>query len=174
MAKRMASRAATGTQAMAKRNALTLHEAEALAESWANQKQHDDTNASLLSRFRTSSPAAVVHMWKVGVNEKGKRLSSFEVQALAERWCEVFGTLPPGDEASVDPSNSSEPAIPPTAPDSMLCMTEVCRLSGLSQSTIKRRVEAGTFPKPLKLGPRRIGWQAAAVMEWLERLEHCQ
>ena len=41
--------------------------------------------------------------------------------------------------------------------------------TGLSRSTIYLRVAAGTFPKPVGLGGRAVGWLEAEVQEWLQR-----
>lgn len=50
----------------------------------------------------------------------------------------------------------------------MLRAPEVMARTGLSRSTIWRRVRAGTFPAPVELGVNSIGWPALAVTEWLE------
>lgn len=52
----------------------------------------------------------------------------------------------------------------------------VCALTSLSRATIRRKVEAGTFPSPYSLGERkvnskgqltgRIAWDEAEVLEW--------
>ena len=52
--------------------------------------------------------------------------------------------------------------------DQMLRPTEVMVRTGLSRTTIWRRVRAGTFPAPLELGVNSIGWPAAAITAWLE------
>lgn len=39
--------------------------------------------------------------------------------------------------------------------------------SGLSRSEIYRRVGAGTFPKPIKLGERLTVWNSAEVSAWI-------
>jgi prophage regulatory protein len=39
--------------------------------------------------------------------------------------------------------------------------------TGLSRSTIYLRVARGTFPKPVKLGHRAIGWLEEEVEKWL-------
>ena len=44
------------------------------------------------------------------------------------------------------------------------------RLTGLSKTTIHRRYRAGTFPRPVRLGPQSIGWRREEVLEWLESL----
>ncbi|WP_153146435.1 AlpA family transcriptional regulator [Dechloromonas sp. H13] len=38
---------------------------------------------------------------------------------------------------------------------------------GLSRSTIYSHVAKGSFPKPVSLGPRAIGWLESDVEEWL-------
>ena len=52
----------------------------------------------------------------------------------------------------------------------ILRMAAVMRLTGLSKATIHRRYRAGTFPRPLRLGPQSIGWLREEVVEWLESL----
>lgn len=49
-------------------------------------------------------------------------------------------------------------------------LPEVMRLTGLSKTTIHRRFRAGTFPRPLRLGPQSIGWRRGEIVEWLESL----
>ena len=39
--------------------------------------------------------------------------------------------------------------------------------TGLSRSTIYDGVRAGTFPAPVRLGPRAVGWLASEVDDWL-------
>jgi prophage regulatory protein len=41
--------------------------------------------------------------------------------------------------------------------------------TGLSRSTIYLRVAQGTFPQPVRLGERAVGWLEAEVQEWLQR-----
>jgi prophage regulatory protein len=41
--------------------------------------------------------------------------------------------------------------------------------TGLSRSTIYLRVSQGTFPKPVSLGGRAVGWLETEVQEWLQR-----
>ena len=41
--------------------------------------------------------------------------------------------------------------------------------TGLSRSTIYLRVYEGTFPKPVSLGGRAVGWVDAEIQQWLER-----
>lgn len=41
--------------------------------------------------------------------------------------------------------------------------------TGLSRGTIYLRVSDGTFPRPVSLGARAVGWVEAEVETWLER-----
>lgn len=47
-------------------------------------------------------------------------------------------------------------------------LPRVCEVTGLSRSSIYAAVKAGSFPAPFPLGPRAVGWSAAAVEAWLE------
>ncbi|CAG9269352.1 helix-turn-helix transcriptional regulator [Paraburkholderia caribensis] len=44
---------------------------------------------------------------------------------------------------------------------------EVESLTGLSRSTIYARIKAGTFPPPVALGPRSVGWRLADIKAFL-------
>ena len=39
---------------------------------------------------------------------------------------------------------------------------------GLSRSTIYEQIQAGTFPKPIRLGPKAVGWLESEVLAWIE------
>lgn len=39
--------------------------------------------------------------------------------------------------------------------------------TGLSRSTIYARVANGTFPKPVNIGPRAVGWVESEITDWL-------
>ena len=49
----------------------------------------------------------------------------------------------------------------------MLRPPEVMARTGLSRTTIWRRVRAGTFPAPTELGENSIGWPASEITAWL-------
>ena len=52
--------------------------------------------------------------------------------------------------------------------DTMLRAPQVMARTGLSRSTIWRRVRAGAFPAPVQLGENSIGWPASEIATWLE------
>ena len=43
----------------------------------------------------------------------------------------------------------------------------VLEKTGLSNSSLYRKVADGTFPAPLSLGPRAVGWLESSVDEWI-------
>ncbi|WP_374593023.1 helix-turn-helix transcriptional regulator [Sphingosinicella sp.] len=50
----------------------------------------------------------------------------------------------------------------------ILRRTEVERVIGLSRSTIYKAMTENTFPKPIRIGKRAVGWRQADIMNWLE------
>ena len=40
--------------------------------------------------------------------------------------------------------------------------------TGLSRSSLYRLAAAGEFPRPIKLGPRAVGWRADEIAAWIE------
>lgn len=62
---------------------------------------------------------------------------------------------------------SKTPQFPPAI--SILRRPEVEARTGLSRSTIYLKVAQGTFPKPINLGPRAVGWVASEIDAWLQQ-----
>lgn len=50
----------------------------------------------------------------------------------------------------------------------LLRLPQVKKCTGLSRSEIYRRVSAGTFPKPVKLGERANAWPSHEITAWIE------
>lgn len=65
-------------------------------------------------------------------------------------------------------------ALAEILPEAILREGQTCALTGLSRATLWRRVAAGAFPKPLKLGDARdgsaVGWLASEVVSWMRSL----
>lgn len=53
------------------------------------------------------------------------------------------------------------------SPERILRLKSVLERTGLSRSTVYRKVQARTFPKPLKISERCIGWRESEVESWL-------
>nr|WP_321507830.1 AlpA family phage regulatory protein [uncultured Celeribacter sp.] len=45
---------------------------------------------------------------------------------------------------------------------------DVEKLVGLSRSTLYAMMAEGSFPKPIRLGKRAVGWRVADLQRWLE------
>lgn len=55
---------------------------------------------------------------------------------------------------------------------SILRLPAVKARTGLARSTIYLQVSEGTFPKPIALGPRAVGWVDSQIDEWIsQRIE---
>ncbi|MFC4241648.1 AlpA family transcriptional regulator [Marinobacter oulmenensis] len=60
----------------------------------------------------------------------------------------------------------------------ILRLRDVMDKTGLARSTVYKYIEAGTFPKPIDLGGRSVGWVDEEINDWiLEKInqrDHCQ
>lgn len=52
----------------------------------------------------------------------------------------------------------------------LLRLSDVEEKTSLSRSTIYRRIQAGTFPAPLDLGPGAVRWRLSDVDAWIAGL----
>jgi len=53
-----------------------------------------------------------------------------------------------------------------TEPDDFIRLPAVTASTGLSKSEIYRRVQAGTFPRPIRLSHRVSVWTKSSVTRW--------
>jgi prophage regulatory protein len=51
--------------------------------------------------------------------------------------------------------------------DRILRIKAVLERTGLSRSTLYRKIERGTFPRQIKLSERCAGWRESAVADWM-------
>lgn len=49
----------------------------------------------------------------------------------------------------------------------VLRLAEVQDTTGLARPTLYKYIDAGTFPRPIDLGGRAVGWIDSEVHEWL-------
>lgn len=70
------------------------------------------------------------------------------------------------------PSTASVLSFQPPLPGVPLCgflrQAQVLALVPVSKSTLWRRVQAGSFPAPLKLSERVTVWRAEDVQAWMQ------
>lgn len=50
----------------------------------------------------------------------------------------------------------------------ILRLPAVMNQTGLSRSTIYLKIKNNTFPKPVPLGTRAVGWSDTEVSEWID------
>ena len=77
------------------------------------------------------------------------------------------------------PSSRGAPAPPPPAPKiaaerpqplqlgALVRLSDVCKLVGLSRSSIYSRVGEGSFPAPVKLSDHCVRWRREDLEEWI-------
>lgn len=71
-------------------------------------------------------------------------------------------------ERSQQPRPRSDPRqISGAQSDALLLTSEVMELAGISRSGLYRRMTAGTFPRPMKLGVQRVAWRRSDVQRWI-------
>ena len=56
--------------------------------------------------------------------------------------------------------------------DWFMNLNEVIKVTGRSRSSIYRDIESGSFPTPLKTGPKSNGWPASVIRKWMKELPH--
>lgn len=55
-----------------------------------------------------------------------------------------------------------------TTPNTLIKLPEVKRRTTLSTSEIYRRLEAGTFPKQIRLGAKAVAWLEHEISAWID------
>ncbi|MBI2749090.1 MAG: AlpA family phage regulatory protein [Burkholderiales bacterium] len=71
---------------------------------------------------------------------------------------------PPSTEVSADRQTGNVVSLPETG---FLRQPQVLVFVPISRSTLWRRIQAGTFPGPVKLSARVTAWRAEDVRRWI-------
>ena len=165
------------TMPTSNRRELTLQEAKAAAdrmdaqhEQWDAQADANSWDNRVAVHYRRLGPTAVVCMWEAGVNEKGLPLSKFELAALVEKYCEVFGCLPPSDSSTPAPT-TSVPVEPEPEGTDMMTRADVARKRRASVSSVQRMEKDGRLPKATRLGARGRRHLVRDVDAFIEKLD---
>lgn len=53
------------------------------------------------------------------------------------------------------------------APDRILRIRTVLNRTGLSRSTLYRKMSDGSFPRQVKIGEHSSGWRESAINHWM-------
>ena len=56
------------------------------------------------------------------------------------------------------------------APKKFLRLPAVIDLVGIKRTVIYERIKAGTFPKPVQIGPRAVAWDQEELVKWQDSL----
>ena len=51
---------------------------------------------------------------------------------------------------------------------SIMRLPEVLKATGLSRSTLYSYVRGMSFPRPVKIGERSVGWLSVEIAEWIK------
>lgn len=51
---------------------------------------------------------------------------------------------------------------------------QVCKLLGISRSSVERLRKTDSFPKPRQLGVRLVGFRVSEIKDWMDRLPPAQ
>jgi prophage regulatory protein len=54
-----------------------------------------------------------------------------------------------------------------STPDRFIRLPELLTIVGVSRASIWNYVKAQTFPQPVKLSPRLVGWRESEVQNWI-------
>jgi predicted DNA-binding transcriptional regulator AlpA/predicted XRE-type DNA-binding protein len=77
------------------------------------------------------------------------------------------------NSASTDDRSTSGASERPASRDDpqLLDKHALEKLTSLDITTIYRKMSAGTFPQPVKIGLRRVAWRASDIVQWQKDLE---
>ena len=59
-----------------------------------------------------------------------------------------------------------------TTPNRILRLGSVLERTGLSRSTLYRKIERGSFPAQVRISERCIGWRESDIERWLRNPMH--
>jgi prophage regulatory protein len=61
--------------------------------------------------------------------------------------------------------------MPTNSPSRILRLKSVLERTGLSRSTLYRKIQEGTFPRALRISARCTGWRESDIEAWLRNPE---
>lgn len=70
--------------------------------------------------------------------------------------------------------NTQKSNVTQASPVQLLRLEEVKKITCKSKSSIYADINAGTFPAPLKIGVRAVGWKTSQIANWLDSLQSTQ
>lgn len=58
--------------------------------------------------------------------------------------------------------------MPTQTTNRLLRLPEVLERTGLSESSVRRMIRAGEFPRQVAIGPRTAAWSESEVQHWID------
>ncbi|HAY47047.1 MAG TPA: hypothetical protein DCY55_12315 [Gammaproteobacteria bacterium] len=55
----------------------------------------------------------------------------------------------------------------------ILRLSNVLSATGLSRSSIYKKMDDGSFPQRIRLSDRAVGWREEEISDWIANLERC-
>jgi prophage regulatory protein len=77
----------------------------------------------------------------------------------------------PGSSSAEQGIESIAPTDMPNDDRQLLDKHAVEKMTSLDITTIYRKMVAGTFPQPVRVGRRRVAWRTSDIIQWQQRLE---
>src|SRR5262249_51866239 len=74
-------------------------------------------------------------------------------------------------DSSARPKATVQEAVTSSDDRQLLNKHAVEKMTSLDITTIYRRMAAGTFPQPVRVGRRRVAWRTADILEWQQHLD---
>jgi len=73
-------------------------------------------------------------------------------------------------QSNLSAHNTHKSTIIGMPADGMVKIPAVIKFTAISRSAIYLKIKAGTFPVPVKIGPRSVAWRAAEVRAYVDSL----
>ena len=126
----------------------------------------DDVEILIRPRVRRTSRGVVRVFQTAGVDrsarfEPGQQASTLRTTAASARRM-------PLEQGGHDRASQSETRAGHTQ---LLDKWQVEEMTSLDITTIYRKMKAGSFPQPVKVGRRRVAWRASDIMGWQQELQ---
>jgi len=159
------------TSKVAEKNALNNFDDVKYVRFITILNQHPQVVAEVFSRSGLSNVEALLQVLEKTLADKSKkRLPAFEAQEMIEesdysggvesshhRQGRVFHQRYCGRRLEVDTKR-------------VIRLKEVMHKTGLSRGTIYNRINEGSFPEKIQLGPRAIGFLEHEIDKWMNQL----
>lgn len=80
-------------------------------------------------------------------------------------------TPPPTPGSNAKPAHlhqAAQPTAPAPAPDQLLRIDDVERLTGIRKSSLYAKIKTGGFPCPVRITARSVAWPSSRVQAWIQ------